>query len=140
MAEKHDIKGIADLLQTTLQDGQQVANFTTKSLIATGENYGSLMLAVTATLKTTEKEEESTLHVVAKLPPPNEWLKKMFNIPVTFKREIAMYNVVIPTLQTFQLQQGLLEVFDGFPASYAARISLGEHQTSLLLSRQIIFL
>lgn len=126
MAQKYDIKGLADLLQPTLQDGQQVASFTTKSLIAAGENYGSLMLAVTATLRTTESGEESTLHVVAKLPPPNDWLKKMFNIPVTFKREIAMYNVVIPTLKTFQLEQGLLEAFDGFPASYAARISLGE--------------
>lgn len=124
MAQHYDIKNFEDLVQPVLKSGQKVIGFSTKSLISAGENYGSVMLAVTVNLK--NEEEESTLHGVAKLPPPNEWIKKMFNIPVTFKREIAMYNVIVPTLRQFQEERGLLNIFDGFPSSYAARISLGQ--------------
>uniref|UniRef100_V5G064 CHK kinase-like domain-containing protein n=1 Tax=Anoplophora glabripennis TaxID=217634 RepID=V5G064_ANOGL len=84
------------------------------------------MLKLDVTLKDESDGTEEELHAVAKMIPEQEFVRKIFNIQVTFKNEVAMYNVIAPTLRDFQRENGVNEVIDCFPELYGARLNLGE--------------
>lgn len=89
-----------------------------------GENYGSLMLSVDITVVDEENYEETTHKVVAKMCPPNEWIQKMFNTPVTFKKEEGVYKEVSTVLKEFEKEYGLSGLTYYFPKYYGSRLSL----------------
>ncbi|XP_076762085.1 uncharacterized protein LOC143430015 [Xylocopa sonorina] len=94
------------LLAESLDNDLQIKHVEWKPLTAPGENYGSVMLAITVTL-TRSKNKTETLHLVAKLPPRTAYQLDLFNSPVTFKKEIHFYNAMAKELVNLQLECGI---------------------------------
>ncbi|KAF2878838.1 hypothetical protein ILUMI_27327 [Ignelater luminosus] len=119
------IEELDQLLQPFFKKNLKITQYTTKKLTAAGENYGSLMLQVEMKLKDdNDPSTERNLNLVAKMCPPNEFIKKMFNTAVTFKKEMEFYKIIIPTFKSLQIEQGVPEIMDCIPECYGARISL----------------
>jgi hypothetical protein len=114
------INNIEDLIP--LGETKKIVDRKIKRLTAVGENYGSLMLSVDLIIKTPIGNEE--IHAVAKTVPPNEYIQKIFNTPVTFRNEIAFYKNIVPLLQEFQREHGVKEVIDFVPKYYGSRLNL----------------
>lgn len=123
MAQQYEIKHLEQVLKPHLEECSRILKSTVKCLTQPGENYGSLMLSVDIIL-IDDKDEERTVHLVAKMCPPNQWLRKMFNIPVTFKKEAGVYRDVSLVLREFQEEYGLSHMTDIFPKYYGSRLSL----------------
>ncbi|XP_017774130.1 PREDICTED: uncharacterized protein LOC108560921 [Nicrophorus vespilloides] len=121
MAE-YSVQNLDELL--TKYYGQPVKILETKSkmLTAPGENYGSLMLALDVTIAL--RKDQKQLHLVAKLLPKSEFMRGLFDIFVTFKKEIDAYTKAIPALIEFQRDYGVDNVIDFFGECYGARCSL----------------
>lgn len=128
-------------LGSLLGDGVQVLDERTGFLTAPGEHYGSIMLAVDATVRLPGKKEEEVLRLVAKLLPANEMLRVAFNVSVTFKKEVFAYLESIPALVGFQRENGVPEgrVIDIFPRCYGARISLDPEKEEVDDDAALIF-
>lgn len=119
MVNEYEIRDFETVLNPYLPSKQKIASYHTKCLTKPGDNYGSLLLAVEVVLMDGE-----VINLVAKMCPPNEWIKKMFNVPVTFKKEANVYKVIAKTLQEFQLESGVNCTTDFFARYYGSRISL----------------
>ncbi|XP_018569812.1 uncharacterized protein LOC108909863 [Anoplophora glabripennis] len=126
---EHTIENLQEVLSGYIKKSQRISDKKITNLTAPGENYGSIMLKLDVTLKDENDGTEEELHAVAKMIPEQEFVRKIFNTQVTFKNEVAMYNVIAPTLRDFQRENGVNEVIDCFPDFYGARINLGEHGT-----------
>ncbi|EZA54342.1 hypothetical protein X777_05572 [Ooceraea biroi] len=100
--------------------------YTTDNLLPPGENYGSTILKVHAVIKRDDDAEEEDLHLVAKMPPPTEYQRRIFDSPYTFKKEIFMYEHILPHYQELEREAGLKEdeLFDVLPKYYQSRFSL----------------
>lgn len=137
--ESTEIKELQSVIQPYLKPHQEIMRYETKSLMNAGENYGSLMLKVTITLNDRETNKESTLNLVAKLVPRNEWIQRMFNSPATFRKEAAFYSTISSTLRAFEAENNLKSVWTMFPKYYGGRLSLnpnsefGDNDAVLLL-------
>jgi hypothetical protein len=113
------INNIEDLVP--LGENKKIVDCKLKRLTAVGDNYGSLMLSVDLTIKSPSGNEE--IRAVAKAIPPNEFIQKIFNTPVTFRNEIAFYKNIVPLLQDFQREHGVKEVIDFVPKYYGSRLN-----------------
>lgn len=71
-----------------------------------------------------KNKEKEPLNIVAKLIPENEVFQQIFNIKVAFHIEAAFYQVIIPTMQEFEKEQGVNEVIDFAPKFYGSRKNL----------------
>lgn len=126
-----EIKDLDKVLQF-VGPNAKIINVSSKPLTALGENYGSLMLALEIKLQINNGcTKHETINLVAKMCPPNEYLKKIFDTLLTFKKEIAVYSSVFPTLKTFQQEQGMKNVIEFFPKCYGARISLNPNSNAV---------
>lgn len=123
--ENIEIKQIKSVIQPYLKPHEEIVQYETKPLTKAGENYGSLILAVTIKLKDQKSEKESILNIVAKLMPRNEWIQRMFNTPVTFRKEAALYSTISSTLHAFEAENNL-SVWTMFPKYYGSRLSLDQ--------------
>ncbi|EFA00204.1 uncharacterized protein LOC660404 [Tribolium castaneum] len=90
-------------------------------LTASGDNYGSLLLAVDITVK--NEKENKLIHAVAKRPPSNKLVQELFNSQFTFPNEVGFYQTIIPCLRQFQQEQGVKDLISCFPEFYTARLS-----------------
>ena len=100
----------------------KVTKHVVEPLTSFGENFGSEILKVQATVE--ENGKEKVIHAVAKLIPPTEEQLEIFNTQVTFKNEIALYDVIVPILQDFQREYKFAEIADYFPKFYGGRLNL----------------
>lgn len=109
-----------------IEDQMVVENYTTKSLLPPGENYGSTIFSVHIELKNKITEKKEDLHLIAKMCPPTEYQKELFNSSRTFIKEIFMYETIMPAYNKLELECGLKknEVFELLPKFYGARLSL----------------
>ncbi|XP_018569887.1 uncharacterized protein LOC108909900 [Anoplophora glabripennis] len=123
---EHTIKNLEEVLNGCIKKDKRITEKNITNLTAPGENFGSIMLKLDVTLKDENDGTEDELHAVAKMIPSDEFARKAFNIQVTFKNEIGMYNVIAPTLRDFQRENGVNDVINCFPEFYGARINLGE--------------
>ncbi|KAK9755039.1 Ecdysteroid kinase-like family [Popillia japonica] len=98
-------------------------------LTAPGDHYGSIMQSLDVTIKRSSQEKEELLRLVAKLIPASELLRAMFDIQVTFKKEVSAYLDAIPALIDFQREYNVAEdrILDIFPKCYGARINLNNN-------------
>ncbi|KAJ8913441.1 hypothetical protein NQ315_017185 [Exocentrus adspersus] len=111
-----EIKRIEEiLLPKYLSSKEHIIHSNTTRLTAAGENYGSLMLAVDIKIRNKENGKERILHVVGKAVPRNEFIQKMFQSPLTFKKELEFYRT---------RQNGIKEVMDFFPEFYGGRMGM----------------
>lgn len=123
MGHQYDIKDLEQVLKPHLEKGTKILKSKVKCLTQPGENYGSLMLSVDVTI-ISPRDEEKTIHLVAKMCPPNQWLRKMFNIPVTFKKEEGVYKQISVALKEFEQEHGLSHTTEFFPKYFGSRLSL----------------
>ncbi|XP_003706466.2 uncharacterized protein LOC100880729 [Megachile rotundata] len=119
------LRDIESVLREKLDNQIIVENYTTKPLLPPGENYGSSIFSVHVELtnKKTGKNEE--LHLIAKMVPPTEFQKRLFNSSRTFIKEIFMYDNIVPTYNKLELECGFREseLFDILPKFYGSRLS-----------------
>lgn len=96
------------LLRQSLGNDLQIKHVEWKPLTAPGENFGSIMLAVIVTLTRSSNKTE-THHLVAKLPPTSAYLLGLFNSPVTFRKELQFYSVMVKEFINLQIESGINE-------------------------------
>ncbi|KAG5866042.1 hypothetical protein JTB14_016833 [Gonioctena quinquepunctata] len=121
---KSTIKNLDGLLEKYIGSNKKIVDVVETSLVAPGENYGSYLMRLDLTLKNEDNNEEEELHLVAKLIPDNQMAQDIFNIQITVKKEIYFYEVMVPTLQQFQRENGVQNVIDCFPKFYGGRLNL----------------
>ncbi|KAI9585535.1 uncharacterized protein LOC119632912 [Glossina fuscipes] len=130
MSEVPQIIELARVVDPFLNGGKLIS-YTSRYLTKTGENYGSIMLAITAKVQMLSGDVEE-LALVAKLPPiTNDYFWNIFQPERTSRTEIAIYKYVAPALRQLQWEMELdeEEIFDGFSIYYGSRISLDPDST-----------
>ncbi|XP_061386963.1 uncharacterized protein LOC133321912 [Musca vetustissima] len=125
MADVPRIADLASVIEPHLIGGKLVS-YTSRYLTKPGENYGSVMLAITANIeKPTGGTEDIPL--IAKLPPiTNDLFWQLFQPERTCLTENAVYQYLSKAVRDIQLEAGMAEndIFEGFPKYYGSRISL----------------
>lgn len=124
MSSPPKIDNLKELLEPYL-DGAKLIDYSTKYLTKPGDNYGSTILALSATIQS-DDEELKKLELVAKMPPETAAFFQMFQVPLTCIKENETYLQIVPTLINFQKEAQIPEsdLIDVFPNFYGARISL----------------
>ncbi|EFN78710.1 uncharacterized protein LOC105188476 [Harpegnathos saltator] len=131
MGDEHQLKTIElrelqPLLRRTFDDRLIVVRYITKNLLPPGENYGSTILSVHAIIKRDDNADEEDLHLVAKMSPPTIYQRNIFDSPYTFRKEIFMYENIIPNYNQMERESGVKEnqLFNILPKYYQSRMSL----------------
>ncbi|CAG9854565.1 unnamed protein product [Phyllotreta striolata] len=124
---KTKLTDIAGLLEDYPQEEYQIAEETISQGTAPGEHYGSVILAVDLKIrKKSDAKNEQHLRLIAKLLPANEMLRKVFNVYVTFKKEVLAYTDAVPAIARFQQLHGIpaeKSYRNLFPKCHGARIN-----------------
>ncbi|XP_031839041.1 uncharacterized protein LOC116429826 [Nomia melanderi] len=141
MGEMKDIvlREIEPLLRQKLGNDVIVDNFTTKSLLPPGENYGSTILKVDVELRKGKAGKKEEIHLIGKMLPPTEFQRRIFDTPRTFAKEIFMYETIAPAYNKIELEAGLKmnEIFNFIPKFYGSRMSL---QPDVAMDDDAVFL
>lgn len=123
MGYSYEIRHVEEILKPHLGNDTKVLKSTVKRLTQPGENYGSLMLSVDLTV-IDGSGEKRTIHLVAKMCPPNQWLREMFNTPITFKKEESVYKDIAVAFKQFEQEHGLSNMTNFLSKYYGSRLSL----------------
>lgn len=109
------------LLSPYLGTDVKVRDFKTQPLTQPGENYGSTILSAEVNLE--QNLEIHTLPLVVKLVPPTEDLCEVFDIEITFNKEVNAYKFVSPEYEQLQKEKRVdsYRFLDIFPTFYGAR-------------------
>ncbi|XP_061390617.1 uncharacterized protein LOC133325934 [Musca vetustissima] len=123
-----DVPRIADLASVIEPhlNGGKLVSYTSRYLTKPGENYGSVMLAITANIEKPSGGTED-IPLIAKLPPiTNDLFWQLFQPERTCLTENAVYQYLSKAVRDVQLEAGMAEndIFKGFPKYYGSRISL----------------
>lgn len=113
----------------------KVLNYSTASLTAQGDNFGSTMIAMTVLISLLNKSRQiksnttnavATLNLAVKFPVTNDILMTIFQPSVSCVKENSFYTEIIPALSQFQHEFNILDdtFFDMFIQCYGARLSL----------------
>ncbi|KAJ4016110.1 Ecdysteroid Kinase 25 [Neodiprion lecontei] len=124
-----ELRDLDVLLRKKFGDSLIVDSFTTCNLVPPGENYGSSMLGVEAVVRRDgQSSEPEELSLIAKMTPPTEFQKMIFDSPFTFRKEMNMFKVIGPAYQALERECGIpeSEVLDILPNFYGGRLSLNE--------------
>ncbi|XP_046624790.1 uncharacterized protein LOC124307309 [Neodiprion virginianus] len=116
-------KVIKSLFERDYGENVMVDDFEAKMLTPPGSNYGSVLLAVKVTVRRNKFATPKVVNVVAKMLP-SEFFQDVFNSAVTFPKEVAAYEEILPAYQMLQLENGIpkSKVFNHFPRFFGARI------------------
>lgn len=125
--ENPKLEKLEHLISPYIGKDKQIINTKIANITAPGENNGSTILKVDLIIENGNKHQER-LHLFAKLIPPSEYFQNLFNCQVTFKLEAAFYEVIVPTMQSFQREKGFTKVMDFFPQFYGARSNLNDSE------------
>nr|XP_023025575.1 pituitary homeobox 3-like [Leptinotarsa decemlineata] len=118
------IKNLPDLLKNYLGPNKIIKDTKISRLTAPGENYGSIMLKLDITLLNIENGTQEILHTVAKTLPELEMFREIFNVQITYRNEMAFYEIIVPNVQDFQKRLGVSDVVDYFCKCIATRKNL----------------
>lgn len=134
-----EINNLQDLIAEIIPENYVFVDSKITKLTASGDNYGSLLLAVDIVIK--NKHETKTIHTVAKKLPSNKFIQDMFNSQYTFPNEVGFYQVIVPCMKQFQKEQGITNLINCFPDFYSARVSKDKtgkvDENSILLIKNI---
>lgn len=115
-----DVKQLEELLTSKLGTNRKIINArTSKNCI---QGAGSIMLNIEVNHRN-KHDEENVLHLVAKQISASEIAKQIFNFQVSFKKEVAFYEVIVPILKKFQNEKCPDYSLD-FAEFYGARYNL----------------
>ena len=120
------LRDLEPVLRQRLGDKVIVESFTSDSLLPPGENYGSTVLSVHVDYKDGQTGRKEELNLIAKMLPPTEFQRRIFNSSRTFIKEIFMYETVMPAYNKLEMECGLRknEMFDILPKFYGSRLSM----------------
>jgi hypothetical protein len=107
------------ILQRQFGDDLKVVHFKAESFLKAGDNYGSTILNVQVKIKRTHNAEEENLYLIAKMLPPTDFQRLIFETSFSFKKEIFIYESLIPTYRS--VYNG---VFDVTPKFCGSRLSI----------------
>ncbi|CAB0037162.1 unnamed protein product [Trichogramma brassicae] len=115
------LRDLESLLQKRLGPETRLLNYDTSPFTKEGDNYGSTMLKVQATIEKSaeDKDKPTELNLVAKMMPPTDIQRKIFQSLFTFKKEIFVYDELLP-----KYEEVLGERLDIVPAVFGSRLSL----------------
>ncbi|XP_001600905.2 uncharacterized protein LOC100116396 [Nasonia vitripennis] len=119
-----ELRELESLLSKKLGDELRVVNHSVEPLLPPGENYGSSILKVHAVVKNTKDADEETLDLVAKMLPPTDLQRMIFESSTTFRKEAFLYEELMPSYQRLGQELGVVDAFDIVPEFYGARYSL----------------
>uniref|UniRef100_A0A1L8DNF4 Putative juvenile hormone-inducible protein n=1 Tax=Nyssomyia neivai TaxID=330878 RepID=A0A1L8DNF4_9DIPT len=124
MSNIPEVRDLVGLLTPKL-NGKKVMECTTRYLTSVGDNYGSTMLALDVKLCSMAGQEEY-LQLVAKMCPTNQMLLEIFQVDITFTKEMAIYMMSVPAFLALQEDQKCpeSEKLDVFIKCYGSRTSL----------------
>lgn len=92
--------------------------------LSAGSNIGDNFMGLIhrAILRGLRNGMPAELHLIIKLSTENEARRKQFPMDMVFKREVLMYNKILPLFEKFQRDRGVSneEAFTSFPKCYAA--------------------
>ena len=119
------LRDLEPVLHQKIDNKFTIENFTTKSLLPPGENYGSSIFSVHVELKNEKTGKKEELELIAKMVPPTEFQRRLFNSSRTFMKEIFMYDTIIPAYNKLELECGFREseLFDIAAKFYGSRLS-----------------
>ncbi|XP_016979361.1 uncharacterized protein LOC108044746 [Drosophila rhopaloa] len=133
MGEVPKVTDLAQVIEPHLPEGSTLESYASRYLTKPGDNYGSIMLAVQAKIRSADGATRE-LPLIAKLPPlTNDLYWQIFQPERTCITENAVYQYLSPELDKLQLQAGVLPalLFDGFPRYYGSRISLDSRSSKV---------
>lgn len=107
-----EVRDLDVLLSKHLGNPIKILKQESKYLTLPGENYGSIMLSVIVDIED-GNSIQSTLYLVAKMIPINEMLKEIFQVQVTFIKELSVYTKIVPALLQLEEEYGI----EGYRAS-----------------------
>lgn len=116
-----DLKNLEPLISSRLDLGWKITNI--ESSVSELQGLGSVMLKLKVTVHDQNGKEEP-LYLVAKRIPETDYVREIFNIQVSFKKEVQLYEVILPTLQMFQSEEGASDISKNFAKFYGARYNL----------------
>ncbi|XP_046617509.1 uncharacterized protein LOC124303830 isoform X1 [Neodiprion virginianus] len=117
------VKELHNLLQETLGPKMTIKSVVWKPLTNPGENYGSLIYGIDATIARNNTTE--VLNLVVKIPPPTEYLIDLFNSPISFWKELIFYKKIVPEFTKLQMESGIdPDKLVKFPLYYGGRLGL----------------
>lgn len=117
----NDLKNLDELLALKLGPTKKITN--AEIVKAPSKGAGSVMLEVKLTVKDDDDKEE-IIHLMAKKLPTSELARKAFNIEDSFRKEVAFYDTIIPILNYFQKEEGIVDVSDNFAEFYGSRYNI----------------
>lgn len=118
------IEDFEGLMKQSLGSGLEIKHITWKHLTDPGENFGSLILAVTVNF--IQNFSSKTMNLVVKLPPESPYQLDLFNSPLTFKKELKFYSDVVPILADIYRSLNLKNEFF-IPRFIGGRLGLKSH-------------
>lgn len=124
-----EVKNLKELIGPSIGEDFDIVTQKQEMLTAPGDHYGSIMQALDVTIRRSSRGKEELLKLVAKLIPVSDVLRAMFDIQVTFKKEVSAYLDAIPALIDFQREYNVTadRILDIFPKCYGARINLNNN-------------
>ncbi|KAH8279568.1 hypothetical protein KR018_001732 [Drosophila ironensis] len=122
--ELPEIRDLGRVIDPHLSGGHLVS-YRTSRLTQPGDNYGSVLLAIHATIQLPNGSVEEK-ELVAKVPPRDPKFWEFFQPERTCLTENAVYEILAPALVKLQAEAGIPAEshFNGFPRYYGSRVSL----------------
>nr|XP_022907459.1 uncharacterized protein LOC111418971 isoform X1 [Onthophagus taurus] len=118
-----EIQNIKDLIGPLLKGNKKYLSHEQEKLLQVGENYGSVILKLVVYCEDENGKKEEH-HCIAKLVPPSSYIQKIFKTKITFKKEIRIYDTIIPLLRSFGEEHGVKNLLPFFGKYIGSRISL----------------
>ena len=125
--ENVDIRDLQPLLRKCLSNTElKVIKYKITKLLPLGENYGSILLKIEASICRDRSTEEETMHLVAKTINITE--RPIINWYELLPKEVFIYSELVPTYQRIEREFGIKEtdVINILPPYVGHRYSLDE--------------
>lgn len=114
------------LLKKVLGNDVKVVDFEVSNFIKASEHYGSTIFKVKMSVLVGKDQIKKELNVVAKMLPPTDKQRWIFEAPFSFKKEVFFYEELIPMYQKLFANTSTAEMrkFDVVAKFYGSRLSL----------------
>lgn len=120
-----EIKNLQELLSQYVGPKKKVISSDISNLLASGENYMSVVLKVDVVLQDEETGKEEHISGVAKtIPASGEFDRRIEFGKMMYSSERKWYTDIVPTLENFVREKGFERNFDIFPKLIAYRANL----------------
>lgn len=113
------LRELEPLLRKTFSQSVSVKKFETESFLKPGENFGSTIFRVEAMITTDQEKEKQNLDLIAKMLPLSEERRRFFDSDLTFKKEIFLYESLMPFYKKLMGPE-----FNLTPEYFGGRLSL----------------